>query len=251
METCFFCGVPSNKAKLFDAIAKEGIVKVCEKCASEKQLVIINKPTPLQVEESKKKQNFYQRAALYLNKNEKRISLEKRQQEVNLREIVDRNYEKKALKDSSTRPEMVHNFHWIIMRARRMRKLTQEQLAKEIGEPEAAIKMAEQGLLPEDNYKLVNKIENYLGIKIISPEFKEEILQQSSKELSFDINETKTLTIDDLRKMKEEKDKKAEDERPEFEKERQKEEEHELEKPVSSSKGDVSKEEIDSILFRK
>ena len=51
---------------------------------------------------------------------------------------MDKNYKEKVGEDLSKKPraDLVDNFHWIIMRARRMKKLTQAQFAKEIGESE-------------------------------------------------------------------------------------------------------------------
>ena len=207
METCFVCGASADKVKLFDAISNEGLVKICERCSIEEHIPIIKRPTTFQLKEAERKQTFYERASSSLNKPLEKENPEKKEQEVTLREIVDRNYEQKVSKDISPRPEMIHNFHWIIMRSRRMKKLTQAQLAKEIAESEAAIKMAEQGILPEDDYKLVNKLENYLDVKIIRPEFEEEVRPKKFPEkFHFDMNEAKILTIDDLRKLKEDKE---------------------------------------------
>ncbi len=263
MEECFNCGSHLSRVRLFDAISDEGVVKICEKCSRDEHIPIIRRPTTFQLKEAERKQTFYEKASFSLNKPFERETTEKKEQEVTLREIVDRNYEQKVSKDVGPRPEMVKNFHWIIMRARRMKKLTQVQLANQVAESESAIKMAEQGILPEDDYRLVNKLENYLGIKIIRPEFAREI--NPPKRLSFEMDEARILTIDDLRRLKEE---------PEFELEpgETKEIEEvniiqeevaplgvpsniELEgkdvKLVSSEKGEISQEEMDKILFGK
>ena len=203
-----------------------------------------------------------------MNKPFERETPEKKEQEVTLREIVDRNYEQRMPKKAGPRPEMINNFHWVVMRARRMKKLTQAQLAKQIAESEAAIKMAEQGVLPEDDYKLVNKLENYLGIKIIRPEFTKAINPPSfPRRLGFDMNEAKILTIDDLRRLREEEMEVAdantnphsdlhkeemEIEPEEVEEIKFMEEEVEEAKPENSSdKGEISQEEMDRILFGK
>jgi len=262
MERCFNCGAPISKVRLFDAISDEGLIKICEKCSREEHIPIIRRPTTFQLKEAERKQSFYERASSSLNKPFERETPEKKEQEVTLREIVDRNYEQRMPKKVGPRPEMIHNFHWVVMRARRMKKLTQAQLAKQIAESEAAIKMAEQGILPEDDYKLVNKLENYLGIKIIKPEFVKEINPPGfSRRLSFDTGEARILTIDDLRRMKEDK----EDEEP-GEVEEVEEinlmapsgvsssielEGKEVESETSSDKGEISKEEMDKILFGK
>ena len=253
MEECFNCGASISKVRLFDAISDEGLVKICEKCSQEEHIPIIRRPTTFQLEEAERKQTFYEKATVSLNKSFEREVPEKQKQEVTLREIVDRNYEQRVSKEVGPRPEMINNFHWVIMRARRMKKLTQAQLAKEIVESEAAIKMAEQGVLPEDDYKLVNKLENCLGIKIIRPEFAIKINPPKiSKELSFGMGEAKILTIDDLRRLKEEKE--AGDIRELVEIEEFdiiQEEVEDVRLETSSDKGEISQEEMDRILFGK
>jgi len=202
MEECFKCGIPMSKIRLFDAISDEGIIKICDACSREEDIPIIRKPTTFQLKESERTRTFYEKATGHRPLEE----APKKQEEVTLREIVDRNYEQALPKETTPRPEMIDNFHWVIMRARRMKKLTQEQLAKEIAESEVAIKMAEKGVLPEDDYKLINKLESHLGIKIIRPEFAEEIRPPEKPDLGFDTQTAKELTIADLQRMKEERE---------------------------------------------
>lgn len=257
MEECFNCGASINSVRLFDAISDEGLIKICEKCSREEHIPIIKRPTTFQLKEAERKQSFYERVSSSLNKPFERETPEKKEQEVTLREIVDKNYEQRMPKKAGPRPEMIHNFHWVVMRARRMKKLTQAQLAKQIAESEAAVKMAEQGILPEDDYKLVNKLENYLGIKIIRPEFIKEINPPSfPRRLSFDTDEARILTIDDLRRMKEEGE--GEDYEEELaplgvplSMELEGKEVEEVTPETSSDTGEISKEEMDKILFGK
>ncbi|MCK5624402.1 hypothetical protein KAI04_01005 [Candidatus Pacearchaeota archaeon] len=279
MDECFNCGVSIKKVRLFDAISDEGLTKICERCSQEEHIPIIRRPTTFQLKESERKQSFYEKATISLGESTEREFPAKQEQEVTLREIVDRNYEQKVSKDVRPRPEMINNFHWVIMRARRMKKITQTQLAVQVAESEAAIKMAEQGILPEDDYRLVNKLENYLGIKIIRPEFTRAINpSKMSRKLSFDMDEARILTIDDLRRLKQTEitdiDENIdtgfhEDEIEERELEEVEEinlmapsgvpssielEGKEIETPesiVSSDKENISQEEMDRILFGK
>ena len=250
MEECFNCGASISRVRLFDAISDEGLIKICEKCSREEHIPIIRRPTTFQLKEAERKQSFYERASSSLNKPFERETPEKKEQEVTLREIVDRNYEQRIPKKGSPRPEMIDNFHWVVMRARRMKKLTQAQLAKQIAESEAAIKMAEQGILPEDDYRLVNKLENYLGIKIIRPEFTKAINPPGfPRRLGFGADEAKILTIDDLRRLREDREEDYE-EFEDVEEIKFMEEEVEEAKPeTSSDKGEISQEEMDKILF--
>jgi ribosome-binding protein aMBF1 (putative translation factor) len=179
MAECFRCGTTGDKVRLFDAISEEGIVKVCEKCALDENLPIIKRPFDS------------------LSK-----SPQLRIQEIKLREIIDKksNHNKRE-KDF---PDLIDNFHWIIMRARRMKHMTQEQLGREVGESESTIKLAEKGILSSNYLEFINRIENVLNIRIFNDEIRERIENQEKK-LGFDPFNTKRLTISDLQDMKNQK----------------------------------------------
>ncbi len=138
-----------------------------------------------------------------------RRSVEVQKANLNLKKIVSKNIEQTTSTAKKPRPDLVDNFHWVIMRFRRQKKLTQEQFAKEIDEPLADVIRAEQGILPEKDYILVRKMENSLGIRLI----KDATLKIENptpekllpKVLKFEPNVTKELTIADLRRIKEER----------------------------------------------
>ncbi|MAG79256.1 hypothetical protein CMI40_02670 [Candidatus Pacearchaeota archaeon] len=210
MEVCYKCGISEEKAGLFDVILIEGVSKICRNCSSKEDIPIIKKPNVFKIKESQKKQTVYDRISKIsgvsrkqdIPKQEKEL-LEK--QETTLKDIIDRNFRANFKHEKKSKDDLIKNFHWIIMRARRARKLTQEQLAKAIGEPDLAIKMAEKGIISEDNYKIIKKIENYLRIRLLKKEVIEELNKQS-KEIVFDEDTKKTLTIEDLQRMKEERE---------------------------------------------
>ena len=153
METCFRCGIKGDRARLFDAITDEGIVKICSECASNEHIPIINKPTEYQLKEAERRQSIYQR----FSRSDKTTSGDGARSvnfgkpETTLREIVDRNLKfnsKRGELERKPRPDLVDNFHWAIMTARRRKKFSQKQVAEAIGVPESAISMAEKGILP-------------------------------------------------------------------------------------------------------
>ena len=213
---CSKCGVSGQKVKLFDVIAREGIVKVCENCFLSEDHPIIRKPTVFQLREIERKPAVYERLSKMAGLDPRKKMAEKSdyliKQETNLRAIVDKNYQEKFGNDfkAKPRPDLIDNFHWAIMRARRSKKITRKQLAEEMGEAEAAIKMAEEGILPTgDNNRLLNKIQNHLGINLIkgaglSPLPAE--ANPSNVVLEFDRKNPAPLTIADIRRMKEEKE---------------------------------------------
>ena len=124
-------------------------------------------------------------------------------------------------------PDLIDNFHWTIQRVKRIKRITREQFAKGIGESEVNVKMIEQGFLPENDYRIINKIEGYLGISLrkagssgfpnpSQSSSKRFVLdnsliskeEQSQKELpkKFSLNEVNQFKISDLREIKKKQD---------------------------------------------
>lgn len=212
MTECFRCGVSGSSVRLFDAVGKEGLVKLCANCLKEEGIPMVQKPTTFQLKEaeSSSSKGVYERLSRIAGVDprehrekfspgfrKKEEALKK--QDTSLRELVDKNYKKNSSVDMKPRPDLVANFHWIIMRVRRMKKLTREQLAKLIGESTAAIEMAERGAMPEDGYRLARKLETTLGVRLIKDEVREAVLP---KELDVTKSESKELTIGDLKMIK-------------------------------------------------
>lgn len=290
VEECFKCGITDNKIRLFDAISGEGIKKICERCSMGENIPIIRRPTTFQLKEAERKQSVYEKLSgaagvnpikhkqrLSVDEERKRRLLEK--QDTTLRDVVDRNYKIRQPINIQPRADLIENFHWILMRSRRKKKLTQSDLAREISESVNAIKMAEQGILPEDDHKLLNKLEAFLGIRLSKNKFPPEKLglpeestsivtkEDFEKGVKFDPLTAKTITISDLQEMKKQDSELAFDNK-ELKKERfwkrtfgkkskiEKEEEigeidlDELEVP-ESRKEDFSDEEMGNLIFRK
>jgi len=245
---CFICGISGKMRNVLEVISPKGIIFACDKCASEEGFPVLKKPKGIFFEDPEKKGTVYERMTRLSGvtpREPEKSGLKK--QEKSLREIVNRNYEEKIKKDTlnlKPRPDLTDKFHWIIMRVRRIKGLTQKELAEKIGEPESAVKMAEHGIIPE-GYELIDKLERFLKVKLIKernfysipepnknqnnsnatglkektrpsvPELKERSHQtflQSQKTLSFDRKSFDTLTIDDLQKMKKEREKRKKEE---------------------------------------
>jgi len=255
MDKCFKCGVSGDRALLFSAISEKGIVRICRKCSFEEDIPIMK----YMKEETEKRPTVYERLSRLSGVEAKSEKEKVDEQNEALRKIADENFSKSVLDENPS--GMVGNFHWIIMRARRAKKLTQEQFAEAIEESEEAIKMAEKGVLPKNDFVLVNKIENYLGIRIKDElarekffdeeveKVKEEFVQNVEEDkIKFDDTTTKTLTIADLKEMK----KKKEEEifsRSETPTSSAAAASNERSKKIDLDKEDISQEEIDRILF--
>jgi len=208
MAECYKCGADESERRLFDAIAEKKVVKICEDCLREEDLPVIRRPTTFQLKEAEHPSGVYERLARMqgLNAQEhrskfnfpERVKEAPRHSDMSMRELVDKKFKKKTEIIRTPRPDLVDNFHWVLLRARRMKKLTQSQLAKEIGESEAAIQMAEKGVLPEDDFRLINKLETFLRVKLIKGEVKRKLPEN----VDFSKFDSKNLTIEDLRLMK-------------------------------------------------
>jgi len=266
---CYICG---RECQLFDVICSKGIMKVCENCSSGEYMPVIKKPSSFKLKESERRQSVHEGLSRAAGVKEGRIpeNRELKKQEVSLRELVDKNFESQ-IDNVKKRDDLINNFHWVLMRVRRLKKITQEQLAKEIEEPITSIKMAERGIIPEGNTKFINKLENYLGIRLFKgqppkkPDEKpREVVSAEllgKPEEIFDKETSKTLTISDLKEMK----KKKEEEifkregffSPTFQHGGLLKEEFDFSEDVSENKPEfvkkkkdnLSKDEIDDIIF--
>ena len=236
MAECYRCGISEDSERLFGAISNKGVVKICKKCASEDGLPLIQ---PADLNKPEKTQSVYERLSRMANldPNKHRINLSELERERALNKQRGGVYRRKEdtfikkplnssldAKKSQLREDLVHNYHWILMRARRAKKLTQKQLAENIGESENSIRCAEEGKLSKDTNLLVKKLENYLGVKLgkggevssEGPRFvnTEGLSESEKKELlrkiengKFDSESTNSLTIGDLKEEKNKKEK--------------------------------------------
>ncbi|MBR9702054.1 hypothetical protein GOV13_03970 [Candidatus Pacearchaeota archaeon] len=227
---CFKCELPGTRVLLFDAISDKGIVKICEKCSEEEDIPVIRAPgykKEQKIDLSKLRKPAKKRSVVYerlsrmsgIDIKEEPVNEILAKQDVSLKDIVEQNLKERIKKEPMPKPHLVDNFHWILMRSRRMRKMTAEQLAMEIEEPELAVKMAEKGVLPEDDRKLIDKLEIKLRVKLVKDEFRivekpverlvqgvdfelEEKRDSISSEIDFKSDRTKRVTISDLKTMR-------------------------------------------------
>jgi len=216
MEECYKCGASGNNVKLYSAISGRGVVKICGDCNSLEKLPIIKQPTDEQILASKNPRQASVSERLNNMSNRGRFM----GQEPSLRSLVDKKFQANTVQIPL---DIIPNFHWTIQRIRRSRKISREEFAKGIGEPESTVRMIEQGLLPEENYKIINKIEGFLKINLrkegSEDTTKRYVLDSSltekpafitpapRKKLGFDKETIKSFKIADLKQMKKNEDK--------------------------------------------
>jgi ribosome-binding protein aMBF1 (putative translation factor) len=216
MKECFRCGASEERVKIYHAISNRGIVKICEDCNRIEQLPIMNKPTEEQIIQSKSPRS----KSIQERLNAMREGINRNKfvgKEVSLRQLIDKKFQAQK---PQTPSDLIPNFHWEIQRAKRIKKITREEFAKGIGESEANVRMIEQGILPSNDYKIINKIESFLGINLRKQGtsgfpntdrkytldnslIAKEEQEMPPKRLSFNIDTTKELKISDVKRMKE------------------------------------------------
>jgi len=211
-EECFRCGASGDNVKLSRAISDYGIVSVCDSCAAIEKMPRIKKATDQQIQESQRQKSVRDRLT---GMNKKFDG-----SEINLRTLVDKKFKERAIQ---SHPDLVENFHWAIQKIKRLRKITREEFAKGIGESDATVRMLEQGFLPNNDYRIISKVENFLRVNLHkrgTPGFHEapvdpmrkysldnSMVKDSEKKLAFDSETTKILSIEDLREMDKKVDK--------------------------------------------
>lgn len=61
---------------------------------------------------------------------------------------------------------LVDNFHWVLLQKRKERNATRKHIAQELHISEDELKMAENGVLPSDDFILISKLERHYGINL-------------------------------------------------------------------------------------
>ena len=215
MVECFRCGIDNEKALLYDAITPGGVEKICRRCSHKESVPLMKNKDLEELKEFERKHDIYDRISRVAGIENKRklnnVSLEIEEQDSTLRDLVEKNVCNGVNKSAKNRVDLIKNFHWLIKRYRRMKKLTTKQFAEEIGEVEKSIILAEQGVVPT-GYDLIRKIELFLNIRLIKPEIVEEmqqkarpvVLDNAGVEEVLDVNSvgSQNLTIADLQEMK-------------------------------------------------
>ncbi|MFH1500870.1 MAG: hypothetical protein ABIE22_02890 [archaeon] len=217
MEQCFRCLREGSEVKLLDAIDNNEIIKICEQCALVEDVPVIRRPTSYQLKETQKPYTVYQRlsrmAGMPVKEEDKKVelTLDKIRKPKDYSEPTIRTRYERAEKINKPL-HLIDNFHWHIQQARRKKRQTLGQVAAVLGESEVTLKMLEEGKLTDDGDKVIGKIEQYFGLRLRKGEAlkeQERIAQAKSpaRVLNFDDVTMKNITISDLQRMKEEREK--------------------------------------------
>ena len=128
-----------------DAIEEGKIVRVSEEYAKREGLMILRKP---EIRNDK----------YVITQKNKKEEVEK----IGMEEL------RKPLhwKKKQVVAELVENFHWMVAKERKVRNLSRKQVAKDLSITENELKMIENGVLPYEDFVIINKIQKYFGINL-------------------------------------------------------------------------------------
>ncbi len=155
---CKICGKTDEETELFRGIFEEKIESVCSECARVENIPLIKKPNPESFEERRENLSVRQRMERMANPP-KPIPKEHFIAHKNLAKL---NFPTKR----EDHPELVENYDWVLKTARRRKKVTQTQMAEELIVPLQVIIDLESGKIAKDFLNYLDKIENFLGVKI-------------------------------------------------------------------------------------
>ncbi len=170
MNNCSKCGKSDEEVRLFDGIYVNEAIKICERCSLLEGVPIIKIPTTGQLKESEKPG----RGQIYNRLKRMAGIKEERQSKSIFEELKELETNPELEKPLDTPLKLVDNFYWVIQRERRRKGMTHKQLADSIGESEMAIKLIERNNLPEDAMKMIRKMEQFLRIRLIKPDPRDE-----------------------------------------------------------------------------
>ena len=163
-ERCDKCDTPESRVRLFDGVEGIDVVRICEDCAKLDGIPIIKKPSADQLREAEKPYTVYERLYRVAGLPSQQPRHFNKDKEVHLDDLKKRVPQFALSKPLSLK--LVENFNWKIMRSRRGKRLSQKQLAELLFESEEAIKMLENGKIPENAEKLILKLEQYFQITL-------------------------------------------------------------------------------------
>jgi len=224
-EKCFRCMKSGRVVRLLDAIYGNEISKICEECALIEDIPIIRKPTSFQLAESQRSYTVHERLARMTGvnpnvKNETRalrkedklpvITLDKLRKPRDYGEVLRKREERAKIRNQPL--NLIENYNWFVQRARRGRKMSLTQLGAIIGEGETNLKMIEDGFLPDDADRIIRKIEQFFQINLRKSGDEQEKgrieqVKSPARILSFNPKSLNDLTIQDLRKLKQQREK--------------------------------------------
>jgi len=155
------CKKTENEVELFEGISKDGMVRICAVCAEREGVPLIRKPSYQQLEPLNENVTVRERM--------ERLSGLKKKKETDERLIIHGNSPRlRTPAPKESHPDLIDNYSWELIIARRRKKLTTNQLANQIGVEVKLIEDFEKGHVPRGHQEIAQKLESKLGIKLLT-----------------------------------------------------------------------------------
>lgn len=166
MEECYKCHTPAIHTVLFDVVLPTKIEKVCIDCAPYESYPIFKDAAFSEKKEKypSVRERLMKMSGLAEEKKQGGFDIPQ-EQPSNLKEIIKAAASKPINENAELKKDLVDHFDWVVMRARRNKHLTKDQLAEEINEPFDVIESIEAGNAPSKR-EVIHKLENRLGVKL-------------------------------------------------------------------------------------
>src|SRR3989338_1347528 len=141
----------SGQKKMVDAIEDGRIVEVSEEYARREGLLILKRQETPSADPVKLQQHMKISPRL---RGDRKVYV-----------YIDK-YRRPLKIKNNVAASLIDNFHWYVSSKRREVNWSRKQFAEKIGASEADVKMIENGILPSDDFVLINKIEQVFGISL-------------------------------------------------------------------------------------
>jgi ribosome-binding protein aMBF1 (putative translation factor) len=188
MAECFSCGISGEGSLLNEAIYKTGVVLVCKNCSEKFNLPLIEKKKIdwKKVDESG---TVRDRLADMTRAEVSQTRFAKPLKDVKLRDLVEENLKKNVVKLKENPNDLIDNFHWEILRRRRILGITRGKFAEGISEPESLVRSLEGGGLPDDYTDLILKVEKFLSVSLFKRKVEDVEVPRDVDDLDVEIGE--------------------------------------------------------------
>ena len=206
MKTCYRCNVSEGESLLYEGIGMEGVIFICNKCYRKNNIPLIEKKN-IDMKEVEKRESVRERLARMAGIKVEKEFMPKRTlsgEDVSLKKIIEDNFQREAIREPSKVEGIANNFHWIIMRKRRIKKWSLQEFADLMFEPLAIVEALEKGVLPRDYIPVIKKVEGLLNIRLLKEKGEvgaQDIILQSKVPTGITISDLKEKQKEDISRM--------------------------------------------------
>jgi ribosome-binding protein aMBF1 (putative translation factor) len=168
---CFICGAKEEDGVVMHKVISDTeIVNVCDKCIKQTSLPRIKKSSDFDMEKVAKQDNWRDRVNKQIDQKQSfKIASN---HGLTLRDVVERKMNPSLSEKVKPKVDLIKNFNWEVLRARKQLRLTQMKLGTAVGESEFTIRMLERGVVPENYHILIQRLEDLLKIKLFTEEYR-------------------------------------------------------------------------------